>query len=244
MKLMTYILFSVLASCALAQFQALPAAQVQGRGDVLNGLVAWWRADGDTSDSSGRGNAGLWNSGEAYTNGARGQAFATTTTTYLYSTNRAAFYNPGGYTVCMWVRPRLTGGEWFAGQWGAVGAGNASWGIGRDTSGNLRLLSYNGSSLSILTSTSKLEFGTYTHIAGVYTGGNSGVNAMIYTNGILAYSGTVSVVPQQSSNYDMRLGFTYGIAANQCANADFDSFRYYNRPLTAREVEIVHRNGN
>jgi len=204
-------------------------------------LVAWYKLDGNALDSSGNGYHAQPNEAIGYTNGVIGQAVVTTTTAYLYSTNRAAFWLSSGYSVMAWVRVREQENRWLISQWGAGGSGNASWVFGTDGNGFLRTCHHNGLQTSLFTSGAKPPIGEYMHIAAVYAGGTTGTNAAIYTNGVSAVAGTLNIVPQQSINYDFRIGHTYGIAPGSAANSDLDDVRVYNRALSSNDVARIYQ---
>src|ERR1041385_7418950 len=76
----------------------------------LPGLVAWWRGNGDATDSSGNGHDGTLEGGMGFTAGVYGQAFAAGSNKRAYVPDSPAF-RLSSLTIGAWANPKL---RWLA----------------------------------------------------------------------------------------------------------------------------------
>jgi len=110
MRKRTIILTAVLlACCALAQWSAKPVVQVQSRWTParLNPL-AWWKLDGNLTDSGPSNFATTINGTESYTNIVNGQALVCNPTTHATAGDILDFDLRNPYTVTCWFTTTAT----------------------------------------------------------------------------------------------------------------------------------------
>src|SRR2546425_5630514 len=67
------------------------------------GLVAWWRGNGDATDSSGNGHNGAMLNGMGFTSGVFGQAFAGNSNQRMFVPDDPAFRLTNSLTIAAWV---------------------------------------------------------------------------------------------------------------------------------------------
>jgi len=137
-----------------------------------------------------------------------------------------------GYTFLAYIWRRLTDRREIASQWGAAGAGNASW-ILQSESGYLRFGNHDGAT-SLLQSSVPLAYREWQHVAVSWDGRTSGTNAHIYYDGKLVTSGTLTNGVQVSTNYPLEFGTLQGARP---WSGKIGCFQAYNRALSPSEIK-------
>jgi hypothetical protein len=217
-------------------------------GDITDGLIAWYKLNGDANDSSSKGNNGTLINSPSYTTGQDGVAShalylnGTTPSAGVYmdvgNSNNFDFYgkdvsfslwinptvnNLSSYYTALIVKRPLTSSLPSYEIYLASGSGNIGF--------------WNG---SLFTSTVSPTTGVWNYITVTLTSGGS---IIIYLNGTSVYSNTgAGITADVSSN----LIFGYisnGSSDQQQYYGKMDDVRIYNRALDASEVTTLYNNG-
>jgi len=171
-----------------------------------------------------------------------GYTFTATNSCVSCPTN-SAFTLSSGFTISSWVKINsFPAVMYVASQWGVTGAGSAAWGLYLGTNGLIWLATHNGSaSAATLAGLTALQTNTWYYIAGVYTGGTTGNNGVIYINGIADKTGTLNQVPQKSSYLPTIGNAPSAVKLPRYFNGTLDEVRLYNRGLNADEILQLYR---
>ena len=165
---------------------------------------------------------------------------------YVTISDNPAFTLSNGFTLSAWVKASAFSGETrsIINQWGNNGAGNSSWLMRCTASGYLGVYTNNGSSsTSVVDDTSPLQLGQWYHVVSTYTGGSTGTNGYLYINGKLVKSGTMSSIPEDSTNYNVVIGSSSLFAGAEWAGS-IDEVKIYNYALSAEEVKVDFNRGS
>lgn len=205
-----------------------------------SGLVAWWRGEGDATDSIG-GNNGTLNNGVSFVNGEVGSAFSfngvnqyveVPATSALNLTNDLtleAWVNVAGYSANDSLVILSKDCPFCFVQY-ALGMDNVNGHWVFDS-----LLGHGGS-YTVLTGATAVQLGTWYHVAMTFDGSNLD----LYVNGTL--DGTVASAPPLPTSQPFMIG---GLSSGPF---DFhglvDEVSIYNRALAAGEVQSVFEAGN
>ncbi len=212
-----------------------------------SGLVGWWKAEGDTSDTAGTNNGQL-QGGATFVSGRVGQAFGFTVDTDGVRIPASSNLNVGpgpGLTFEAWINPadftnRLYMAEWNNGSGGlgaqfsvltagefGLGAGNI-WVNLKDTGGNDHNLGAPGGTL--VTNQFQHFAATYDRTTGL---------AKIYRNGVVVSSQNLGIFTPQTT-YDFYVGRRVSGGANFSFRGSIDEPSLYNRALTDAEVLAIY----
>jgi hypothetical protein len=153
-----------------------------------------------------------------------------------------------GFTVSQWVKLGRVGvTQVLLNIWGDSGAGNQSWLTYSTETNYILIATYDGAGTSTLTgTTTALIANRWYHIVCVYDGGTTGTNGHIYINGVVEIEGTISKVPQQSTNYAMRFGCDYARTASIDLVGSGQDLRFYDDAKSADWAKLTYlqtRNG-
>jgi hypothetical protein len=211
--------------------------------NVTAGLVAYYKAEGDTVDSSGNGNHGALYDGATYSSGVFGRAFNTldrpTSSGHMLVPSSASINSitsDSGITISVWI---------YAHFWNA----SASYIVARlmDTGGSSRSASYHYT-LGVSGSGNTIVFGNHAwspstalpttrwiHLA--FTWANGTVKG--YENGNLV----VTAPTTMSMSADVT-PISFGVRKTPLGSVDayrglLDEVRIYNRPLSETEVKAI-----
>jgi len=185
--------------------------------------------NGDATDSSGNGNNGT-SSNITYSlaNGRFGQGAGFNGTNSYISTGLDL--KNITKTIIAWVKPTGTAFGVIVNQWYAP----ASWEFFLDASNHLSYASYNGSSVSSVTSTIVLSTGVWYMVAVSYNASNNLAN--IYINGAIAGSATLSVEESTSASNGMWLGRENGSTVYSPFNGSIDEVIISNTAWSATKI--------
>ncbi|MBP7949792.1 MAG: hypothetical protein KA004_09065 [Verrucomicrobiales bacterium] len=228
---------------------------------VSDGLIGWWKGDGNASDAVGK-NPGTEENGVTYEPGRFGQAFRVGSATPNPNSPRVNLGHlpdlkgASAWTLSVWVKASRdnapNGPEWLPYQHyiglpvGNLGAGlNAPYfarglwaGANCQFSGNL----------SYTVEVGSIPMGMWTHIAGVWDS-KDGWGGASYKDGhiIAGFRGTPDVrFPEGSGNllpaYIGAMGFHMSDGStftNTSESILFDDMRLYNRALSEAEIALI-----
>jgi len=186
-----------------------------------SGLVAWYRAEGNASDSAGSNNGTV--AGVTYAAGKLGQAFDINGNQYVEAPDSASLDISSNITLAAWIYPRSLGGRIVD----KITAG-ANDGYLLDTLNNrLRLIAIGGPSGSSI-----LPTGSWVHVAGVYDGSQ----IRLYVNGAPDGTGPATG-PIPTNNLTLKIGNAHGAVVP--FNGLIDDVRIYNRALSAADIQAL-----
>ncbi len=207
--------------------------------EVTNGLVGWWKMNGNANSEVGTVNGTPFN--VTPTAGQNGQANGA----YSFNGTNSYIQVPAGFadftngvSVSVWIKPAATA----------------------NANGNHRIIHF-GSTLSSnndsfmlydLAITSTLGFGTYSGATGYtvtatsmlvnnawnhYVATQVGSSAVLYKNGVQVATGTGGTLPNLTRNYNFIGAFSTAYLNNSYTfNGALDDLRIYNRAVTGSEV--------
>lgn len=210
-------------------------------------LVAYYAADGSTTDGSGFGNHGTLHNGAGYSSGHQGQGFTFDgVNDYVTAPDSASLDMSTQLTLSLWVRPESGGAS--GGHTGLVWKGND---IDSSSNQSYALLYTNrvffrvgGSpgTFAQLDSGSVLPLGEYSHIAATFDGSTM----RTYVNGELTNSRTYNVASIRNTDYPLFIGSTSDGAApststsnNRHFHGSLDEIRIYDTALDATQVAAL-----
>ncbi|MFO0819078.1 MAG: Ig-like domain-containing protein [Pirellulales bacterium] len=206
-----------------------------------SGLVSFWKGDGNASDSVGSNPGALNNGATASTAGVQGSTFSFDGVNDHVAISDAANLRPTNLTIESWVnfnavpggstvyslvaKPVGSADEDSFAVWYSLGALRAYVGSSGTTSSSI---AYNWTPTT----------GTWYHVA--FTFDDPSDTLRLYVNGALATSGTTS----RTIGYDgqsVYLGAdTTSSVLSYPFNGKLDEVRFYNRALTATEVQSTY----
>ncbi len=230
---------------------------VSGVGNGLpDGIVSWYRAEADASDSVGS-NDGTLQNGATYTSGQYGQGFSLDGVDDYVEIPSAPEFNSDSLTVEAWVNPDdLSAGHVIASKYDTEDLGQGiSWVLQVGAGGGVTFNVYQTDShgpgtiyTGAVTDAPALSTGTWQHVAATF---DLATNATrIYVNGVeVASSLTPGSNPVSSiydSNTPVRIGTIRTVTAGGLTSffdGAIDEFAFYDRVLNAREIADLYAAG-
>jgi len=225
--------FAARAQDAVPWWGALAA---DGKPDVLTGLVAWWKLDGNALDSVGSANGTVYNAVSA--SGKVGGGY------YFNGTN--AYIDVGGmltrsnFTVSAWAKLDAFEEtlEYYNGIFGDADAGQ--WGFGlraRNDDHKMQIEFVDGTmAYHVATDPTPVSFDTWTHWVAV----RNDAQACLYRDGIL-----VAEIYTVIASGPLRGATTIQTIGSAVTTANYwkgtiDEVRVYNRALSGDEILIIN----
>ncbi|MDK9716481.1 MAG: DUF1566 domain-containing protein [Trichlorobacter sp.] len=209
-----------------------------------NGLVSWWRGEGNATDTQGRNN-GTLQGGATYVPGLVGQAFNFDNATAQYvSVPSSSFLNIyGTHSVSFWVKlttlPPAGKAYYVVSKWTNAAEHKQ---ININADGKVFYHLFGTTAGSGVTSTAALQTGVWTHVAATY----DGANMKIYINGALSAS-TPANNDVGDSNGTLYLGNNPQIAAGYSGanfNGQLDEVGWFNSALSASDIANIYNAGS
>lgn len=200
-------------------------------------LVARYTFDGNTSDSSGNANDATATGSPTFVGGKYGSAMSLSGTSQYAMVPAGIMAGVTNFTIAAWV------------YWNGGNAWQRIFDFGNDTtqylfltpssgSGTLRFaITTNGGGAEQILQTSPLSVGQWRHVA-VTRNGNT---ARLYTNGVLALSGAVTIAPASFNPVLNYLGESQ-YAADPLFNGRLDELFIYNYALSDTEITRLMNN--
>ncbi len=205
-----------------------------------SGLVNWWRAEGDATDSVGTNNGAMQGTA-SFVAGEVGQAFSFDGTSGFVSVPDApsldSFTN--AMTIELWMKSGSLGNntDWK----GMVSKGNVSWGLFAATFTNTAYALFNGANPPALYGTRNINDGQWHLVVATYDGST----IALYVDGTLDASEAATGQIAQDS-FPMNIGGDPQPPAGHTYlfNGPVDEVSLYNRALSAGEVAAVYNAGS
>jgi len=204
-----------------------------GISTLTNGLVSWWRAEGNANDSAGTNN-GVAENGVTYVARAGGQAFAFNgTTAEVQIPTSTTLDLTNGYTIAFWINlpslpPQLT---YIVEKLVSYAEDKA---VDLNPDGTLGFHIFPVIHMEApLNSTTALTLNAWHYVATTY----DGAQADIYLDGRLDSSTAVS---GSIDNGTGALGFAHNDTRDGgYLTGDLDEIRWYSRALSASEIAAL-----
>ena len=204
------------------------------------GMIGWWRAEGNASDSADSNNGALQN-GAGFAAGRVGQGFNFTALNQSVEVpDSPSLELTGAVTLEAWVSPaqfgEATDGTTFISKGDLFVANNQSYDLVYSHTGNVYMRVGNSSTLDEVRSNTVLPLNTFSHVVGTY----DGTTLKIYVNGVLENSRISSNGPMLVNNIPLRIG------ANNFNGfvGIIDEATVYNRALSDSEVNALFNAGS
>jgi hypothetical protein len=202
---------------------------------ITNGLIAYYKLDNNSNDSSGNNRHGTANS-VTYTSGINGNAGLFNGTS-AYINIGQQITNPTQGSLSVWVKVNAWTTDFmsvFSDQEGPAWANIRHALVARTGTQQLLYLITDGTNYTNTCYSSVLNLGEWYHICGTYDGNN----VKIYTNSVLSTNITTSTVPGTYTSTATQIG--YMNYSTRYWDGLIDELRIYNRALTAEEVKLMY----
>jgi hypothetical protein len=211
------------------------------------GLVGWWRADGNALDSSGYRNngqyCGWYAVGYIQRGGSQDKAFSIRGRNSIVTIPSNPILEPQQVTVSAWIRGSQPDDyRWIVAK-GASNCDSPSYGLYSTASPNeVRFIVYDGNTFGVA---SAIVPGIWDEQYHLLTGTYDGSQVEIYVDGLLsgvtAYSGVIKY--DLSPSRDLNIGGYVGCPPgpnNFSFAGDIDDVQIYDRALTANEIAAIY----
>jgi hypothetical protein len=193
-------------------------------------LVAWYRFDGDASDSSGNGLHGSEVGDPTYVEGVFGQALDLDGDgDYIDCGNPPEFDIREVITFMYWIHVRSFDADWNT----VIAKGDNSWRSSRAGTNNYMEAAVSGTSGNYLYSTTPVDDGQWHHIAAVYDGATFSIYVDGEPDGSEASTGQIA-----SSTYSVYIGEN-SQATGRHWNGLIDDLMIFNSVLTQEEIRRI-----
>jgi len=207
-----------------------------------SGLAGYWKFDEGSgtvaADSSGNGNNGTLVNGPTWTTGKVGNALSFNGVSAAVTIPASTQYDTSTFTMSFWIKPlSLNSG----GQWNNIVMGREAYTLkgfrfGLASNGAPRFWTTQSGGSITLASTAAAPLNAFAHVVVTYDGST----ARMYVNGV--QSGTASGTYVPPSGVDLTIDG--GIGGTIPSNSVIDDVRWYNRALSASEIQTLYNNGS
>jgi hypothetical protein len=209
---------------------------------LLNGVVSYWKMEGNSNDSLGANNGVDTNIAYSRTTGKINQGMSTTSTgtgTGVNITTSAALRTTGDCSISLWFNLTVDaqGGLFESGgQAGSPYNNFTLWYF--TTQGILWRIRDNTGGLPVNIVSAFSTTGVWTHVVGTI----SGTTATLYVNGVSAGTGTFSGTRNSLTNLTS-IGGGFSDSGERILQGDIDEVGFWNRALTQAEVTALYNGG-
>ena len=219
----------------------------------FSGLVAWWRAEGNTLDSAGT-NDGIAVGPLAYATGEVGLGFSITSAGAYVDVPGSSNLDVGvtnGFTIEMWINPEDVSIQHPLAEWGTGGQGSGQLGPLLWISVNMNDGSSGpGDLLANIVDTSTtshifhsvvglVQTNIFQHVALTYD--KTTGNAVLYYNGVVAVSANLGIFTPDTAAGDLLFG--HRIVTDETFPGVLDEISLYDRALSSNEISAVYNAG-
>ena len=214
----------------------------------LAGLVSWWRAESNALDSVGTNN-GFPTGGITYTNGEVGQAFVLNgSTSYVpvpASPSLDIGANGSGITIEGWVKPnsQINSGDPIV-EWDSSSSAGLQLWVEVNFQLFANIVDTANNNHLIQSANNSIGTNSFQHVAVTYDK-SSGL-AVLYTNGVQAFSQNIGSFTPQTSYATMNIGRRTGepIGDGDNFNGLLDEISIYKRALSSNEIAAIYQAGS
>jgi chitinase len=214
-----------------------------------NGLVGWWKLDGNAIDSSSYGNNGTV-TGATLTTDRKGQANKAYSfngsNNYIKTGNGASLNITGTITLSGWVKLNMTSASYqLFGKGRGLGTAGTDKGYAVSWSGTNKQIYwdvYDADSRVVVAGTGAvISDNNWHHIVATWDGTTNANGYKIYIDGVLkTQMGSVAISSIKSSPYPFVVGATSDYQ-DRPANGLIDDVRVYNRALSPTEITALYK---
>jgi hypothetical protein len=201
-----------------------------------SGLVGWWRANGDATDSSGNGHNGALQGGMGFTTGVYGQAFNSSAGKRVFVPDSPAFQLTS-MTIAGFAYPTLRGYSFFFRGDNRSDLDPYTFGMDNSNSNCVFVLTDATGAHSQLETSTPMRFNEWHHYAATLDGTTHDMR--IYVDGVLTAQTTATVTPYLVLDSSQVPGVGIGNVQNFYDfpwNGGIDETVLYNRALSPAEV--------
>jgi Concanavalin A-like lectin/glucanases superfamily len=198
------------------------------------GLVAWWRGNGDATDSSGNGYNGTMLGGMGFTSGVFGQAFAGNSNQRMFVNDNPAFQLTSSLSIGAWVN---VSAGYAVLQRGDSRGGNDPYQLSGDNAGHMVFQIQHDPDTSGKLLSASIPLHQWVQVTATLDGATGDMR--LYLNGNLAAEDSTTIRPFAALNSTLSPGIAIG---NTASDGDFplvggiDEVLLYNRALSPAEV--------
>lgn len=226
-------LLAVISLVALMLLNSVPAFADYPSAE--DGVVSWWRLDGDFSDSIGSNDGTGYNFDDGWVAGKNGDAleFDSGEEQYVGVADDASLsFGGGNFSVEFWVKTNASDNPDILGKKGIVDIHCPGWVFYIDT-GKV-VFDINGDANPFVLSTSTVNDGDWHHVVGVMEGDDF----LIYFDGGEEDSDNVGSVGDIDNPEDLTFGYNdYG--AGTYFSGVLDDVRIWNKSLNSTEIQTL-----
>ena len=199
---------------------------------LTDGLVGWWKLNGNANDTSGNSNNGT-NTGAVLTTGQDGQAngaYSFNGSSKISLPATAAVTGNNTYAISVWVKPTAYGNTKGIVGWGLWGTNSNANAIRLTSTGINHYWWYN----DLVVTKAGLADGFWHSIIAQF----NGTTRSIYVDGALVGSDTP--VGHNATANDVNIGVTYG---TEYFTGSIDDVRIYDKALQVYEIQALYGAG-
>jgi len=206
--------------------------------DITNGLIGWWKLNGNTDTSVGSNNGANVNATPTVgQNGLTNTAYNFDGSTTWLNFGNSTVFNTSELTFTAWIKPVNTTGTY------QIIAKEGQYKTSLSGTGGIYILVGSlgaGWTTNVIYPAPAIVGGSWAFVA--MTVSSSAATAKIYVNGSLL--GSTSITPITAYNTNSLLGGAYVTTpGNSQFNGALDDLRMYNRALSAGEISTLYTNG-
>ena len=214
--------------------------------NTLTGMVAWYRAEGNTQDSAGAvNNAGTFVGTPDYDPGQVGQAFELVPHNYV-QVPASPELNVGtgpGFTIQSWINPDNVAGNQPIVEYNSGSAiGVHLWQHPAQDILYANVVDTNGADHTIASPAGALTPGIYQHVAVTYDPAGTGTLRLFVNGNQVAVNTTAGTFTPQTS-YDLYIGHR-PFGNPQTYSGEIDEVQIFNRALAQTEIAAIVASGS
>lgn len=204
-----------------------------------NGLISYWKFDGNSTDELGVGNGTDTAITYSVGNGKLVQGAGFNGSSSKVVLPQLAAYKPTNFTISAWVKTTASGYQEVFESYNQSGT-PAGFEF-RQNGAGIELVVGNGGAFTITSGVRTINNGVWNHVTGTY----DGATVRLYVNGLLDTSGANATGVAYTGDTRVRIGVNNYTGATETYwfNGAIDEVGFWNRALTAAEVDELYNKG-
>lgn len=223
--------------------------------DILNGLVAWYKLNGDATDSTGNNSSGSIMNLPIFVTGQdtvpfHAMGFTGLLSQYVYCGTNVGLSGNTNFTFSVWFNITVTTQHGCLIKIGnsTAGSGGDGFGIGIGGSGTTGYETIGNNIVALFESVRWIDTGVvagtgWHHVVLVIS---SAGYPTVYFDGIQIYTdttGVASVIGSAGTSMTQIGGYLSSTSTNRYFTGIIDDARFYNRPLSSDEIAALFKDG-